>query len=152
MQDRKDGGIVEKVGPGDSPTSKVIGRDQIIFTFSGQSRPALEVTPGQIVTFETLDASGGLIHTSEDAVTVFPPRGRTCPATGPLAVQGARPGDTMVVEILDIRLALYGFTRTRVKPPKGRKVSPWFNILPGSRTKWYCSPIPSAFLSARWWG
>lgn len=90
-----------------------VSRQHTTCLFSREAIPVLEVGPGEEVTFETLDASGGRIHTVEDGLTVFPPREEANPVTGPVAIRGARPGDTLAVEIVAIKLGPYGYARIR---------------------------------------
>jgi amidase len=53
------------------------------------------------VTFETHDCFSGQIQTESDLVTDIDFT-KVNPATGPVSVRGAEPGDSLVVEILDI--------------------------------------------------
>jgi acetamidase/formamidase len=65
--------------------------------------PRLVVEPGDTVTFDTRDAADGYYSassTSADAEARGPFRGH--PLTGPVRVEGARPGDVLVVEILEV--------------------------------------------------
>ena len=80
----------------------VIPRDEAVFSFGPEMIPVLEVDPGTIVTFETQDCFSGQIRTEGDMVTDID-FSKVNPATGPVAVRGAEPGDSLVVEILDIR-------------------------------------------------
>ncbi len=62
-------------------------------TFSGAHKPALRIKPGDHVVTFTIDASG------VDAAGVQ--RGqRSNPETGPFYIEGAEPGDTLVVHLL----------------------------------------------------
>lgn len=79
-----------------------IGRDRVSYSFAATAEPVARVAPGDRVIFETLDAAGGAIQTVEDALTLSLPRERANPATGPVFVRGAEPGDTLAVEILAI--------------------------------------------------
>ncbi len=67
----------------------------------------LEVNPGTSVTFETNDCFSGQIRSEQDLVTEIDLE-RINSATGPVAVRGAMPGDSLVVEILDVRPARWG--------------------------------------------
>lgn len=96
---------------------KRITRDRTTYVMSRDSAPVLEIEPGEAVVFETLDASGGRIRTIQDGVTFFPLPSETNPVTGPVYVRRARPGDSLAVEILDIRLGTYGYSR--IKPGAG---------------------------------
>jgi len=85
-----------------------IGRDEIIWAFGPDLEPVLEVEPGATVTFETNDCFTGQISSEDDLVTEID-FGRVNSATGPVAVKGAEPGDSLVAEILDVRPIDVGF-------------------------------------------
>jgi amidase len=71
------------------------------------------VSPGDRFVVETHDTSTGRIHRIEDVpefVRIRDPR-KVNPAAGPVFIEGAVPGDDLIVEILDIRLQPYGFVR-----------------------------------------
>jgi amidase len=80
----------------------VIPRDQVIYSFGPDMKPVLEVTPGEVVTFQTQDCFSAQIQTESDLVTDID-FSRINPATGPVSVRGAEPGDSLIVEFLDIR-------------------------------------------------
>jgi len=77
--------------------------ENTIHAFSPAMKPCMEVQPGEVVIFETLDCFGGAIKTPEDK---FEDVGWDLinPATGPVYVKGAEKGDTLCVEILDIEV------------------------------------------------
>jgi amidase len=85
-----------------------IGRDEIIWAFGPDLEPVLEVEPGTTVTFETNDCFTGQITSEDDLVTEVDFE-RVNSATGPVAVNGAEPGDSLVAEILDVRPIEVGF-------------------------------------------
>jgi amidase len=85
-----------------------IGRDEVIWAFGPDLEPVLEVEPGAVVTLETNDCFTGQIQTEEDLVTEID-FGRVNSATGPIAVRGAEPGDSLVVELLEVRPGPRGF-------------------------------------------
>jgi acetamidase/formamidase len=72
--------------------------------------PRLTIAPGDTVVFETLEASAGQItpkSTNADmAALSFDP---IHPLTGPVFVDGAQPGDTLEVEILDLQHKGWGW-------------------------------------------
>ena len=88
-------------------TSHRLGRDQIIWAFGPDLDPVLEVEPGDTVTFETNDCFTGQIRSEDDLVTEID-FDRVNSATGPVAVRGAEPGDSLVAEILDVRPIEWG--------------------------------------------
>ena len=74
--------------------------------------PVVEAEEGEEVVLETRDASDGQTtwsSTIEDMATMD--RGAVHPLTGPVYVKGAKPGDLLEVEYLDILPQPYGFTR-----------------------------------------
>jgi amidase len=85
-----------------------IGRDEIIWAFGPDLEPVLEVEPGDTVTLETNDCFTGQITSEDDLVTEIDFE-RVNSATGPIAVKGAKPGDSLVAEILDVRPIEVGF-------------------------------------------
>jgi amidase len=85
-----------------------IGRDEIIWAFGPDLEPVLEVEPGATVTFETNDCFTGQIASEDDLVTEIDFK-RVNSATGPVAVKGVEPGDSLVAEILDVRPIDVGF-------------------------------------------
>jgi amidase len=88
-------------------TEHRLGRDQVIWAFGPDLEPVLEVEPGDTVTFETNDCFTGQIRSEDDLVTEIDLE-RINSATGPVAMRGAEPGDSLVVEILDVRPIEWG--------------------------------------------
>ena len=86
----------------------VVTRDQVIWGFGPDLEPVLEVEPGAIVRFETNDCFTGQIQSEADLVSDID-FSRVNSATGPVAVRGAEPGDSLVVELLEIRPGPRGF-------------------------------------------
>lgn len=88
-----------------NPESRIVSRDpeNLIYAFSPANPPCCEIAPGEAVIVETQDCFCGQIQGPDD---LFEKVGwdRINPATGPIFVQGALPGDTLAVEILDIRV------------------------------------------------
>jgi amidase len=78
-----------------------LSRDEVIWSFGPDLEPVLEVDPGDTVTFETNDCFTGQIRSEDDLVTEID-MSRINSATGPVAVRGAEPGDSLVAEILDV--------------------------------------------------
>jgi acetamidase/formamidase len=73
--------------------------------------PLLTVAPGEVVRFECRDALDGQVgpdSTADDLANAsFDP---VHPLTGPVAVEGAEPGDVLAVEFLDFEHKGWGFT------------------------------------------
>lgn len=93
-----------------------ITREQIVYSLDKGHPPVAVVAPGTDLLFETWDARTGSIRSEQDLLDTPHPRGPN-PATGPVLVDGAEPGDTLVVHIRDIALGRRGYTGTR--PGKG---------------------------------
>ncbi len=73
--------------------------------------PALEVEPGDTVVYDLQEVSGGQITpASTPADLTRMDMNRTYPLAGPVFVKGARPGDALEVEILDLRPGSWGWT------------------------------------------
>jgi acetamidase/formamidase len=73
--------------------------------------PIAELAPGDEVTVSTLEASGGQL--SADSIATDVPGldfSRVNPVTGPFFVQGAAPGDALVIDILDVSVGTWGWT------------------------------------------
>ena len=88
-------------------TGHRIGRDQVIWSFGPDLEPVLEIDPGDTVVFETNDCFTGQIRSENDLVTAID-MSRINSATGPVAVEGAEPGDSLIAEILDVRPIEWG--------------------------------------------
>src|SRR4051812_16587646 len=89
------------------PQHSFLSRDEVVWAFGPDLRPALEVEPGDTVPFETNDCFTGQIRSEDDLVTEID-LSRINSATGPVAVRGAEPGDSLVAEILDVRPIEWG--------------------------------------------
>lgn len=81
------------------------------FVWDRSLAPALEVTPSEPFTVELRDAANGELRPGTSAARLrrldF---GRFWPLTGPVAVRGARPGDAVEVEIVELRPGTKGWT------------------------------------------
>jgi formamidase len=76
--------------------------------------PVIEVEPGEEVVLETRDASDGQINPSMLASDLAQLDTKVTHAlTGPVYIQGARPGDLLEIEYLDIIAQPNGWTRMR---------------------------------------
>lgn len=98
-----------------------------VLSMSAKHEPVLTVDSGDEISVETLDCFSNVIQ-SEDQLFSSVGWDKVNPATGPIAVRGASPGDTLRVEILAIDVADEGTMTTH----------PDFGALPGTveeRTK-----------------
>ncbi|KQZ90848.1 acetamidase [Phycicoccus sp. Root563] len=84
----------------------------VVETVSRDSPPVLTVQPGDTVVLESLDSGGHLERQTfpgEDRPRMFTPRRGHC-LTGPVAVDGARPGDVLAVHFSAIDPGPWGWT------------------------------------------
>ena len=77
------------------------------YTFSKDNPPAAHADPGEIIAFIANDGFDGQVK-AENRTGLDVDFDHTNPATGPLFVNGAEPGDAIGVEILDIEVAERG--------------------------------------------
>lgn len=73
-----------------------------IYEFAPDMDPIAAVKPGTSITIETRDSLDGEVQTDSDLIETIPDEVNA--ATGPIAVEGATPGDVLVVEVEEIRL------------------------------------------------
>lgn len=79
-----------------------IGRDQHVWSFDSQREPVVTVEPGTVLEIETWDCFTGQVQSESDTLEKLD-LNRVNSATGPIAVRGAEPGDSLSVTLLDIR-------------------------------------------------
>jgi acetamidase/formamidase len=78
--------------------------ERYAWTFGGYE-PVMRIRPGEVLDVFTEDAFGGRIRSSDDlpsASIVYP---FVNPQTGPFYVEGAEPGDTLAIHLLDVQPA-----------------------------------------------
>jgi acetamidase/formamidase len=75
--------------------------DQWRWSFGG-GEPLLTVAPGTVVELTTEDCYAGKVRSVEDLPSVVCQFPYLNPVTGPIAVEGAEPGDTLAVHLVDI--------------------------------------------------
>ncbi len=81
--------------------------------------PRLTIDPGDTVVFDTRDAANRFYSrssTHQDVLDRGPFRGH--PLTGPVRIRGAQPGDTLVVDVVEVVPAL-DFGWTAIRPGRG---------------------------------
>lgn len=81
-----------------------IKRDHVVYAMSPDNMPVARISSGKTLLFETADCFGGQITKPTDKMGTLD-WSRINPATGPVYVEDALPGDTLKVEILRIDLA-----------------------------------------------
>lgn len=81
-----------------------IKRDTVVYAMSPDNAPAAHAKDGDTILFETQDCFSGQIQKENDQLGTLD-WSRINPATGPVYIEDAQPGDTLKVEILRIDLA-----------------------------------------------
>lgn len=81
--------------------------DKSVYHFSKDNEPFGHANPGDLLLFKTMDCFSNTINTAEDLVLHLD-YSVANPAAGPVYIDGAEPGDVLVVDILDINVADYG--------------------------------------------
>jgi len=88
-----------------------VARDAYAFCWDNALPPALEVDSGDEVEFHVRDASGGQLHEGSTATDVAAlDFSRVNPVSGPVFVKGARAGDVLQVDLLELRPRGFGWT------------------------------------------
>src|ERR1044071_3903872 len=80
-----------------------ISRDQVFFAFNPTTPAVARVRQGEVVTLETHDCFEGQIQTPQDLVTNLN-WDHVNPATGPVYIEGVKPGDILRVELVEIEV------------------------------------------------
>lgn len=88
-----------------------ISSENVIFEMNKNNKPALTVDSGTRVIFETMDCFSNKVKSEEDLVSAID-FSKVNPATGPLYVKGAEPGDCLKVSIHSISLDSQGAVLT----------------------------------------
>lgn len=114
-------------------TRFVPAEQQYAWTFGG-CEPVMRIRPGEVLDLFTEDCFGGRIRTADDRfseVCQFP---FINPQTGPFYVEGAEPGDTLAIHLIDVQPARDWGVSTTV---------PLFGALTGTRwTATLQPPLP----------
>ncbi len=93
-----------------------------VYSMSPAHPPVATARPGETVVFETMDCHSNIIRAETDPPDSVPWE-RINPATGPLRVEGARPGDVLKVDILALEVDDQGcMTATPGRGALGRHV------------------------------
>lgn len=93
--------------------------DVVNYAWDNSHPPRLAVEPGDTVIFTTRDAADNyysIDSTAADVKAKGPLVGH--PLTGPVHVNGAEPGDTLVIDVLEV-IPTLGFGWTAIRPHRG---------------------------------
>ncbi len=92
-------------------TTRYVPPESVHFTWDVQHPPALAVESGDVVVLHTRDVTDNQITPTSTAATLATLNWeRVYPLAGPVYVNGAQPGDTLAIEILDIHTQGWGYT------------------------------------------
>jgi acetamidase/formamidase len=95
--------------------------DRVHFTWDVDNEPVLTIASGDTVVYETRDVSDNQIKPDSTAEAVAAlDWDRVYPLAGPVVVDGAEPGDTLAIEILNVETRGWGYTL----------IIPGFGLLP----------------------
>jgi len=122
---------------------KVVGKsvklsEIVDCTFSPHNKPVMSVQPGEQIRVETRDCFADVVKPGRELAEVLKSGERLFdnPVTGPIYVENAEKGDTLVVTIVDIQVPSLGLTTT----------VPGFGALEGWLSQ---SPVLTKFISIR---
>ena len=88
-----------------------VSRSHVHYGWSNATPPVITVASGRQITLETQDASDGQVVPGASAQTIAAlDFARVNPITGPVFVEGAKPGDVLKVDILEVNAGTYGWT------------------------------------------
>lgn len=85
--------------------------EKYVYTFCQSNPPVETVELGSLVKFKTLDCFSNQIHSEEQLVDNLD-YSKMNPASGPVYVKGAEPGDVLVVDIISIEVEDQGIVAT----------------------------------------
>jgi acetamidase/formamidase len=93
------------------PSTHYFPSDVVHFQWDAGNEPALEIASGDTVVVHTRDVSDNQITPSSTTADVAGlDWDRVYPLAGPIAIEGAEPGDTLAVEVLDLHTEGWGWT------------------------------------------
>ncbi len=81
-----------------------VPKHRMVYSFSSRNKPVEYVVPGEKILLETEDAFGGQVKDESTSVGQLDWT-KVNGATGPIFIEGAKPGDTLIVNIEKIRVA-----------------------------------------------
>jgi len=110
------------------PTTHELPADRVHFKWDVGNEPVVTIQSGDTVSLESRDVSDNQLSASSTSADVEAlDWDRVYPLAGPIAVEGAEPGDTLAVEILELRTQDWGWTA----------IIPGFGLLPDDFTSAY---------------
>ena len=104
--------------------------EHYIYEHAESNAPAAHAKDGEVVIFDTRDCYNRLVQREDISLEEQVGDEPDNPATGPLYVDGAEPGDVLAVDILKIDVADHGVVAMGSGPFRDRSVPERFHILP----------------------
>ncbi len=102
----------------------------IITAGTTRIEPTLRIAPGESLNLEVLEVTTGQITPRSTAKDLLAIDNRLAnPLTGPIAIDGARPGDTLAVTVLGFQPSGWGWTG----------IIPGFGLLPSTSPSRCCT-------------
>src|SRR3972149_12328271 len=80
-----------------------IPRENVFFAFSPSLKAIAQIEQGEEVLLQTHDCFEGQIQTTADLVDALD-WAHVNPATGPLHIKGAKPGDVLRIDLLELKV------------------------------------------------
>jgi acetamidase/formamidase len=94
-----------------SKAHHTIHRDRHHFGWDHSIPPALTVAPGETIAFDTVDSSGGQLTAKSTVADIAKlDFAKVNPTSGPIFVDGAKPGDAVKVTLLEFVASGWGWT------------------------------------------
>lgn len=84
-------------------TELTISRSDVFFAFEKSLQPVARISQNQVVTMETHDCFEGQLKSSSDLLDKLD-WDHVNPATGPVFIEGTKPGDILQVDILSMEV------------------------------------------------
>lgn len=85
-----------------------LSREQVVYSMSREAEPVISVAPGEKLLIETEDCFSFQLRQPGDRLGASFNYARINPATGPVEIAGAEPGDVLAVHIEAITVAEQG--------------------------------------------
>lgn len=95
---------------------KIIHDDTFVAAHSPNNEPVMRAKSGEILQFETRDCYNRSVKDPTKTLSEQTKNQPENPATGPLFVEGAEPGDVLAVDILDIQVRTAALSRWGAVP------------------------------------
>jgi acetamidase/formamidase len=93
------------------PRTHYFPDDRVHYTWDAGNEPVLTIASGDTVVVHRRDVSDNQVTPQSDASVIAGlDWDRVYPLAGPIAVEGAAPGDTLAVEVLDLHTEGWGWT------------------------------------------